>query len=101
MELLSGVVDGGAAAVLGSVHAINVCCWCVMSPAPKCRFHGGQAKGLGNVDEISWNQKAEVTSDGKKEVMIPLHGENLVSKSCGRRRINKSQSSLVIVATKQ
>ena len=96
MELLSGVVDGGAAAVLGSVYAIYVCCWCVMSPAPKCRFHGGQAEGLGNVDEISWNQKAEVT-----EIMIPLHEENLVSKSCGGRRIYQSQSCLVIVATKQ
>jgi len=76
MELLSGVVDGGAAAVLGRVYAINVCCWCVMSPAPKCRVHGGQAEGLGNVDEISWNQKAEVTSDGKKRG----HDENQVSK---------------------
>ena len=44
MELLSGVVDGGAAAVLGRVDAINVCCWCVMSPAPKCRFHGAKQK---------------------------------------------------------
>ena len=32
--------------------------------------------------------------------MIQLHGVNRVSKSCGIRRINKSQSSHVIVATK-
>ena len=30
-------------------------------PLPWC-----QAEGQGGVDEISWNQKAEVTSDGKK-----------------------------------
>ena len=72
MELLSGVVDGGAAAVLGRVYAINVCRWCVVSPAPKCCFHGAKQKvkeGQGGVDEISWNQKAEITSDGKKIMM--------------------------------
>ena len=49
MELLSGVVDGGAAAVLGRVYAINVRCWCVVSPAPKRRFHGAKQK----VKEVS------------------------------------------------
>ena len=50
-------------------------------PLPWC-----QAEGLGGVDEISWNQKAEVTSDGKKGVMMS---------------IKQNQSCLVIVATKQ
>ena len=50
MELLSGMVDDGAAAVLGGVHAVDVRCWCVLSPAPECRFHGGKAQ---NVDKMS------------------------------------------------
>ena len=34
MKLLSGMIDDGAAAVLGGVHAVDVRCWCVVGPAP-------------------------------------------------------------------
>ena len=44
MKLLSGMIDDGAAAVLGGVHAVDVRCWCVVGPAPECRFHRGNAQ---------------------------------------------------------
>ena len=66
MELLSGMVDGGAAAVLGGVHAVNVCCWCVLSQLQNAASMMAKA----NVNEKSMKsveiQKAEVESDGKK-----------------------------------